>query len=177
MATSPGKPSGALLGDEALSISQKLQLSLTASPNQGTLIGCITWIIRISKKTNDPKDLHSNSLASFYLFSPTEIPAASICFPRGTLNFQPVTQGECFLLKWVLTLASGPFFPSGKEGDSDVVWWRTKPLRFWLILVAGNQSCCIWSMGKSENCRSITPLLKKVLLKWNTVCSFTLGYP
>lgn len=87
MATLTGKPSVALLGDEAVSVSQKLQLSLTASPNQGTLTGCTPQIMRISKKTNDPKDLHSNSLASFYLFSPTESPVSSICFQRGTLNF------------------------------------------------------------------------------------------
>lgn len=121
MATFPGKLSVPLLGDEAVPISQKLQLSLTALLNQGTLIGCTPQII--SKKTNDPKALHSNSLASFYLCSPTESPAPSISFQRGTLNFYPVTQDECFLLKWwVLTLASGPFLPLGKEGDSDLIW-------------------------------------------------------
>lgn len=36
MATFPGKPSVALLGDETVSISQKLQLSLTASLDQET---------------------------------------------------------------------------------------------------------------------------------------------
>lgn len=87
MATFPDKLSVALLGNETVSIHQKLQWSLTASPNQGTPVGRTPQIIRISKKTNDPKDLHGNSLAAFYLFSPRESPAPSICFQRGTLNF------------------------------------------------------------------------------------------
>lgn len=36
MVTSPGKPSVALLEYEAASVSQKLQFSLTVSPNQET---------------------------------------------------------------------------------------------------------------------------------------------
>lgn len=154
MAACPGKPSVALLGDEALSASQKLQWRPTASPNQGTLTGCTPQITR--KKTNDPKDLHSNSLAPFYLFSPRESLVPSM-FPKR--NPELLTQDECFLLKWwVLALAPGPFLPLEKEGYSDLIWWSTRYLWFPLISVSGNQSCCIWSMGKCGNCRSITPL-------------------
>lgn len=32
-------------------------------------------------------------------------------------------EDECSLREWwVLTLAPGPFFPLGNEGDSDLIW-------------------------------------------------------
>lgn len=72
MATFSSKPSVVLLGDEAVTVSQKLQSSLIAQLNQGILIGSTPQVTRRSQRVkNDQTGLHSMSLTSFYLLSPT----------------------------------------------------------------------------------------------------------
>lgn len=67
MATFSTKPSVVLLGNEAVTVSQKLQLSLIAQLNQGILIGTAPQVTRRSQRVkNDPTGLHGMSLTSFY---------------------------------------------------------------------------------------------------------------